>query len=44
MQVGVRDHINSYNAKSGVGIIVGMETKKLFNVGVRNKYCCVRKG
>ena len=34
-------HKHSYNAKSGVGIIVGMETKKLLYVGVRNKYCSV---
>ena len=37
-----RSHKHSYNAKSGVAIIVGMETKKLLYVGVRNKYCqCV---
>ena len=36
-----RSHKHSYNAKSGVGIIVGMETKKLLYVGVRNKYCSV---
>ena len=36
-----RSHKHSYNAKSGVGIIVGMETKKLLHVGVRNKYCSV---
>ena len=39
-----RSHKHSYNAKSGVGIIVGMETKQLLHVGVRNKYCsvCIR--
>ena len=36
-----RSHKPSYNAKSGEGIIVGMETKKLLHVGVRNKYCSV---
>ena len=36
-----RSHKHSYNAKSGVGIIVGMQTKKLLHVGVRNKYCSV---
>lgn len=41
---GKRSHKHSYNAKSGVGIIVGMETKKLLYVGVRNKCCstCAR--
>ena len=34
-------HKHSYNAKSGVGIVVGMETKKLLHVGVKNKYCSV---
>ena len=36
-----RSHKHSYNAKSGVGIAVGMETRKLLHVGVRNKYCSV---
>ena len=36
-----RSHKHSYNAKSGVGIVVGMETKKLLHVGVKNKYCSV---
>ena len=36
-----RSHKHSYNAKSGVGIIIGMETKKLLYIGVRNKYCSV---
>ena len=36
-----RSHKHSYNAKSGVGIVVGKETKKLLHVGVRNKYCSV---
>ena len=36
-----RSHKHSYNAKSGVGIIFGAATKKLFFIGVRNKYCSV---
>ena len=36
-----RSHKHSYNAKYGVGIVVGMETKKLLHVGVKNKYCSV---
>ena len=40
-----RAHKHSYNAKSGVGIIIGQETGKLLYMGVRNKYChaCARK-
>ena len=34
-----RSHKHYYNAKSGVGIIIGKETKKLLYLGVRNKYC-----
>ena len=34
-----RSHKLSYNAKSGVGIIVGLKTEKLLYIGVRNKYC-----
>ena len=34
-----RSHKHSYNAKSGVGIIIGKETGKLLHIGVRNKYC-----
>ena len=30
---------HSYNAKSGVGIIIGQATGKLLFIGVRNKYC-----
>ena len=36
-----RSHKHSYNAKSGVAIIIGKETGKLLYVGVRNKYCTV---
>ena len=35
-----RSHKHSYNAKSGVGVIFGAGTKKLF-IRVRNKYCSV---
>ena len=34
-------HKHSYNAKSGVGIIIGKETEKILFMGVRNKYCAV---
>ena len=34
-----RSHKHSYNALSGVGIIVGKETGKILHIGVRNKYC-----
>ena len=36
-----RSQKHSYNAKSGVGVIFGAATKKLFFIGVRNKYCSV---
>ena len=32
---------HSYNAKSGVGIIIDKETGKILYMGVRNKYCSV---
>lgn len=34
-----RSHRYSYNAKSGVGVIIGLRTKKLLHIGVRNKEC-----
>ena len=34
-----RSHGHSYNAKSGVAIVIGYETRKLLHIGVRNKYC-----
>ena len=34
-------HKHSYNAKSGIGIIIGKETGKILYMGVRNKYCTV---
>ena len=36
-----RSHKHSYNAKSGVAVILGHYTKKLFFLGVRNKLCSV---
>ena len=36
-----RSHKHSYNVKSGVGIIIGKETKKILYLGVQNKYCTV---
>ncbi len=39
-----RSHKHSYNANSGVAIIVGKETGKLLHIGVRNRFCtaCAR--
>ncbi len=34
-----RSHKHSYNANSGVGIIVGRATGKLLHIGVRNRFC-----
>ncbi len=34
-----RSHKHSYNAKSGVAIIIGKETGRLLYIGVRNKHC-----
>lgn len=34
-----RSHRHSYNAKSGVGIIIGLKTKKIIHMSVKNKYC-----
>ena len=34
-----RSHRHSYNAKSGVGIIIGQRTKKILHMSVKNKYC-----
>ena len=36
-----RTHKHSYNALSGVGVIIGKHTGKLLYIGVRNKYCAV---
>ena len=36
-----RAHKHSYNAKSGVGVIIGLETQKILFMGVRNKYCSI---
>ena len=39
-----RTHKHSYNAKSGVGVIIGHRTQKLLYIGVKNKDCtaCAR--
>ena len=34
-----RTHKHSYNAKSGVAIVIGQATGKILHLGVRNKYC-----
>lgn len=34
-----RTHKHSYNALSGVGVIIGKHTGKLLYLGVQNKYC-----
>jgi len=34
-------HKHSYNAESGIGIIIGKEIEKMLYMGVRNKYCSV---
>ena len=36
-----RTHRHSYNAKSGVGVIIGKETGKILLLGVRNKFCSI---
>ena len=36
-----RSHKHSYNAKSGVAVIFGQNTRKLLFIGVRNKYCSI---
>ena len=36
-----RSHKHSYNAKSGMAVIIGNTTKKILFMGVRNKYCSV---
>ena len=36
-----RYHKHSYNAKSGVAIIIGKQTKKLRYMGIRNKFCSI---
>ena len=34
-----RSHRHSYNAKSGVGVLIGLRTNKLLYIGVQNKEC-----
>ncbi len=36
-----RSHKHSYNAKTGVAVIIGNTSKKLLYLGVRNKYCSI---
>ena len=36
-----RTHKHSYNAKSGVAIIIGKATGKILYMGVRNKFCSI---
>nr|XP_018910970.1 PREDICTED: uncharacterized protein LOC109039769 [Bemisia tabaci] len=36
-----RSYGHKYNAKSGVAVIIGKNTKRLLYIGVRNKYCSV---
>ena len=36
-----RSHKHSYNAKSGVAVVIGNVTNKLLYLGVHNKYCCI---
>ena len=36
-----RTHKHSYNAKSGVAIIIGKATGKILHMGVRNKFCSI---
>ena len=36
-----RSHRHSYNAQSGVAVVIGQATRKLLYIGVRNKYCTV---
>ncbi len=36
-----RSHKHSYNAKSGVAVVIGNVTKKHLYLGVRNKYCSI---
>ena len=36
-----RAHKHSYNAKSGMALIIGQETQKILYLGIRNKYCSI---
>ncbi|KAL4141997.1 hypothetical protein QTP88_004529 [Uroleucon formosanum] len=36
-----RSYKTKYNALSGVACIIGVKTKKVLFIGVRNKYCCI---
>ena len=35
-----RSYGNRYRALSGCGVVIGFYSKKLLNLGIRNKYCC----
>ena len=39
-----RSHRHTYNAKSGVGVVIGFHTHKILYIGVQNKECaaCTR--
>ena len=34
-----RSYGTNYNSLSGCGVIIGMRTKKVLHIGIRNKYC-----
>ncbi|XP_050390274.1 uncharacterized protein LOC126809647 [Patella vulgata] len=36
-----RSHKHTYNALGGVGIVIGLATRKLLHIGVRNKFCYI---
>ena len=36
-----RSHKHTYNALGGVGVVLGLETRKLLHIGIRNKYCYI---
>ena len=39
-----RSNRHSYNAKSGVAVIIGFYTQKILHIGVHNKYCTACAG
>ena len=45
MVVGARGptsiHTMYYNAFGGVVVVIGLYTKKLLDIQIRNKYCCI---
>ncbi|CAK1578234.1 unnamed protein product [Parnassius mnemosyne] len=38
---GKRSYGTNFNSLSGVGCIIGFNTKKILFIGVRNSYCCI---